>query len=1058
MSSPTNQSKPNASDTSSNTRGGRSRGGRPRYSAVSRYIIGAIGFPHWVKGDHGRKAAQVKGVPKAYPRRGIIRLVRRIALAWWALFLVYVGNVAWNLYQVAHASITRLADVRAIWSALALPGLFASPDAPLWALAIGTGCLLALVGLCLWAVRDLAAEQRASSETIMAQVAARVVDQRIPLVQRHNLGDARGTIDTIDTLRSLQRSSQSRHPPADDRSLVVPPRLVGRHDDVAWVVDQLRADPRTRGARGERVCALDGLAGIGKTAVAAVAVRQLRDSGSFADGVAVIDCASVASVASVPSVSSWLLRSSTPLPGTAGSEYSAEDYQTLQVPAAFPAADAPHNAHYDSAYERVLREIVRRFTADDFMGVSGAGRGGVSAAAANAAEVTTQALAGRDALIILDHVDARFTLALAPVLQSLRAADAAVLILTQARLGPTLLAPEQCRSLHALSPAEAMDVFTQALGRPTTRGDASPGVDGSAAPEPGKRRTELLSPEERAAVMRIAQTLGGHPLALVLAGAYAAHVTPDLLAAAQILTDPARGLDLPDGETPRVLSHLFATSYRALPRDAQRLFVALAAFALPEFGRAATLALATGLQLADPEQAVALLARRRLLDITVREDMPPESDRQRVKFHPLLYAYAQQKYARWARDQQTQVADGLAAHYAAYVTAMTPPGRSGDLALGADAGQIAASLEWALSRGETRMTQAKAAVALCAGMTNTWYLRGEMVSGLHVLPMAIALAQHVGEENANTRDPFTLARLSASYGAVLEQVGRWREAAIAYQESLAYHMQSGTERGAADVRTSLGELEMLKRRPQAAENHVRQALAAYRAHGDWQGEANALAVLGSCARLRGDPAAAKCNFQNSMRLVRAHAREQDERATLLQLGMLAQEAGQVRMARRALRRCLQLVRKTHARAIECVLLFALGSMDASSWRFWRWRAAENALRTSRVIARDMQSPHREAAALYYLGQLAFKQLRWRQAEDWLRACLTLTEENDSAAARTEAQLRLGTLLCLHQRTRGEATQLLQEAMTTRRTLGLPAWPRQALMEFLVQRFSLHQRA
>jgi tetratricopeptide (TPR) repeat protein len=352
-----------------------------------------------------------------------------------------------------------------------------------------------------------------------------------------------------------------------------------------------------------------------------------------------------------------------------------------------------------------------------------------------------------------------------------------------------------------------------------------------------------------------------------------------------------------------VLKHLFATTYQALPRDAKRLFVALAAFASPESGRSATLALATGIHLEHPEHALAILVQRRMLDIVVRTDLPPESDRQRVQLHPLLYAFAQEKYARWSQVQRTEEADTLAVHFAAYVTTMTPPGRAGDDAMGVDAHQITASLEWALGRSEAKEALATAAVALCAGMANTWYLRGDTTIGLRIFPLTIAVAQQVLNQRSTDRvnadgdeARFTLARLYASYGAVLQQVGRLRDAVTAYQESLELHTLAGTARGAADVHTALGEVKLLQGQVQEAESHYEQALTAYRAHDDWQGETAALAQLGIAAGLRSDRTAARHFARQSMRLVRAHAHEQDERATLLQVGMLAKEAGQVRVA------------------------------------------------------------------------------------------------------------------------------------------------------------------
>lgn len=996
------------------------------------------------RGDR-RHAPHAPDENPIYPRRGAIRLFRNVLLVFRAVLLFYAGNAVWNIYQLAHASLAHLRNLRAVWSALVLPWLFATPDAPVWAMVLGTAILGGLVVLCVWAGRDRAAEWRALAKETMTQVAEQVVETRTSVLLPPSQGTA------WDAPSGMWQSAWLLHPPADDRSLTVPPRLVGRDNDVAWVVAQFQQTSLAdQPEPGERVCALDGLAGMGKTAVAAVAVRQLRARGCFADGVAVIDCATISSIES-RAAGPVGLRHTTTLT-TSGEVTDGSEDSLLISPVSTPdGSDSVPPARHDSLHEQVLREIVRRFTVGDHTQGGNIASVADTSATVRVTETITQVLTGRDALIILDHVDAGVVKELEPILQPLRATDVAVLILTQVRLAPTLLALERCRSLSALSAREAAELYLQALGR-TTRAEAP-------------SRGESLSPVELGAVRHIVEALGGHPLALVLAGAYTAQVMPDLLAAEQTLVQSVHGLDLPAGEVSGLLRHLFATTYQALPRDAQRLFVALAAFAARDVGRSALLALAGELRLAQSERAVTILIQRRLLDIIVREDMPSDSDRQRLQLHPLLYDFAQEKYARWEQNLRAQLADALADFYATYVTQMTPPGRAGDDALGADSFQMTTSLEWALGRGVSQVSQAQAAVALGAGLANTWYLRGEMASGLRIFPEVIALAQRLVHEPtdsaaAETDEPvdsgifFKLARLFASYGAVLEQVGRWSDATAAYQQSLAYHIQAGTERGAADIETSLGQLEMLQMHLQASENQLREVLVTYRAHGDWQGEANALTLLGSCANLGRDRAAAKRYFRQSLRIVQAHAGEQDERATMLHIGMIAQEIGQVRIARKALSRCLQLAQETHVRAAECVVLCALGSMDVGSLRVWRWRAAEHMLQQSRALARDMHSPHREAAALYWLAHLKVRQLRVRQAEEPLRACLALlggSETDQYVAARTEAQLFLGLLLCRNHETVAKGRDLLQQALATRRTLALPPSPWTQLAE-LVLRF------
>ncbi|MEO7076423.1 MAG: hypothetical protein ABI068_14105 [Ktedonobacterales bacterium] len=76
-------------------------------------------------------------------------------------------------------------------------------------------------------------------------------------------------------------------PPDDVALLPTPTPFVGRADDLAWVEERLRA-PEAGGAYA--LTALRGLGGIGKSALAGVAVRQVQQEGRFPDGIAVVPC------------------------------------------------------------------------------------------------------------------------------------------------------------------------------------------------------------------------------------------------------------------------------------------------------------------------------------------------------------------------------------------------------------------------------------------------------------------------------------------------------------------------------------------------------------------------------------------------------------------------------------------------------------------------------------------------------------------------------------------------------------------------------------------------
>ncbi|HYM26518.1 MAG TPA: toll/interleukin-1 receptor domain-containing protein, partial [Steroidobacteraceae bacterium] len=73
-------------------------------------------------------------------------------------------------------------------------------------------------------------------------------------------------------------------PPFELGVLPEPAELVGRDEELGWVLGRLRAGGATA------ITALGGMGGIGKSALAAAAMRRLRVEGAFPDGMAVVLC------------------------------------------------------------------------------------------------------------------------------------------------------------------------------------------------------------------------------------------------------------------------------------------------------------------------------------------------------------------------------------------------------------------------------------------------------------------------------------------------------------------------------------------------------------------------------------------------------------------------------------------------------------------------------------------------------------------------------------------------------------------------------------------------
>ena len=236
---------------------------------------------------------------------------------------------------------------------------------------------------------------------------------------------------------------------------------------------------------------------------------------------------------------------------------------------------------------------------------------------AGLAEVARLLLGGKDTLIVLDNVEP--ALDIRAVIQPLREAGAHLLLTARQTLPHAVVPIEASRMLELLGEEDTLTLFARSMGLASA---------------------DNLTGEQRAAAERIIAALGRHTLAVKLAGAYAADMRRDLDALADEMENPQRAIDLPSGETPHALALVFAESSNALPEATLRLFAGLAAFGAPEFGRRAALALGEGLGLPAPEASVYLLVLRALLRASTDEVMPDESDRERLRIHPLLRAFA----------------------------------------------------------------------------------------------------------------------------------------------------------------------------------------------------------------------------------------------------------------------------------------------------------------------------------------------------------------------------------------------------------------------------------
>ncbi|HEY7122981.1 MAG TPA: tetratricopeptide repeat protein [Ktedonobacterales bacterium] len=759
-------------------------------------------------------------------------------------------------------------------------------------------------------------------EQIWVQVA-----QRVSIALGSRLVGPAGTSDSADHTINAQGMAKAdtlfsvappaaQGPPFQEALLPEPPHFVGRGAELDWLLQRLRSGGAVA------ISALRGMGGIGKTALAAVALRQARREGHFKDGIVVILCQGRSDALSILG----------------------------EVLTSFhPLRQPPETS------------LLARL-----------------------AELAHQLLDGKDVLIVLDNIEPQ--LALEQLVGPLRTANATILLTARQMLPTSGVPAEGGLELQLLAPHEALDLLAQSLGRRTIQG---------------------FTTKEGEAAKQIVATLGEHTLAVKLAGAYAAEQQRDLTVFAQELRDPQRALDLPEGETPQAVARILNQSIDALPNPARWLFIALAAFPTGEFGRQAALALANQVQLAYPEEQLNLLVRRALLDSSINAAMPAGSDRERLRLHALLRAFASIQFARWDQRAQDLARLSLARYYA------TATGAASANALGWDETNITGLLDWAQTQGELEVV-----AHLCQSFKNYWRDRWHITDAYTYLPWGLVATkalshQHPGDPLWQQLD----ATLALTYGQILWRTGEVAEAERLFQEILLLRRTWQDQRGEGEVLVALGDILWREGQVQRSEEYFSRALSLARQLHDRHGEAEAWIALGRIFRNREHRDEAKRAFETALKISEELGNLREQGRVLTWLGLLAQDRGQLTAAESFYKQALPLTREEENRRDEAWILALLGQI---AWYRGQPDEAERVNQEALNIFRKIQNRWSEAWVLRHMGNLAQQRGQLDEAEQAYREALSIYRKVRDRRGEGSVLAALGLLA--HNRKQGTVAE------------------------------------
>ena len=269
-------------------------------------------------------------------------------------------------------------------------------------------------------------------------------------------------------------------------------------------------------------------------------------------------------------------------------------------------------------------------------------------------------------------------------------------------------------------------------------------------------------------------------------------------------------------------------------------------------------------------------------------------------------------------------------------------------------------------------------------------MTSDYLAAAQCLEQAVAayrdLGERLGEGNALN-----------NLGIVRWLTSDYQAAAQVLEQSLRIYRDLGNRLGEAHALTNLGGLRVLVGDYQAAAQALEQSLEIYRDLGDRLGEGNALCNLGDAQRLTGDYLAAAQVLEQALAIHRDLGNRHGEAYALTSLGRIRRLVRDYMTAAQVLERALAICGDLGDRGGEATALNERGTLYRVSGDLVRAeKCHQKALETARAIATSQE----EAQALAGLGRCAVATGDATQAESLLRQAHAIFQHIGAAETLT----------------------------------------------------------
>ena len=280
------------------------------------------------------------------------------------------------------------------------------------------------------------------------------------------------------------------------------------------------------------------------------------------------------------------------------------------------------------------------------------------------------------------------------------------------------------------------------------------------------------------------------------------------------------------------------------------------------------------------------------------------------------------------------------------------------------------------------------------------YMTGDLPAAGDVLSRALEIHRATGDQHGE-------ANALAELGVVQYMTWDLPGAAETLSRALEIHRATGNRGGEASALSYLGRVRQVSGDLPGADGAHTSSLEIHRATGNRGGEASALVELGRVRRLSGDLPGAADALVRSLEICRQLGHRPGEAATLTELGRVRHMAGDTPAAAEALCQALDICRATSNRGDEAWALNHYAAVVASAGDLPHAFAL---YRQALSMNRELSSPDDEALSLEGLGECHLAGGDTATASTFLRQALEIYQRLGMAPDTYRVQNRLDSLL------------------------------------------------